>query len=113
MVFTTSFGKSFNKLIIAFVTVSSFLVGIHFTKYNLDFLSAKDTKQYLLLHVRLNLPETSVSASQCPNVFLLYTSLGLFLIVFPILNFPLVSAGLLNLPFLLKCLILVLGIYPK
>ena len=57
-----------------------------------------------------NLPDTTVSASQWPNVFLLYTSLGLFLIVIPKLNLPLVSAGLLNEPFLLKWIIETLGI---
>jgi hypothetical protein len=51
IVFITSDGKSFNNSIIALVTVSSFLSGIHLTKYNLVFLSANDTKQYLLFKV--------------------------------------------------------------
>ncbi len=44
-----------------------------------------------------------MSPSQWPKVFLFFISIGLFLIPRPLsLNLPLVSAGLLNLPFLLK-----------
>lgn len=56
------------------------------------------------------LPDTTVSASQRPKKILLKTSFGLFLIVLPKLNLPLVSAGRLKFPFLLRCVKFVFGI---
>lgn len=49
IVFTAPSGKSFNNSMIALVTVSSFRSGINLTRYSLVFLSARETKQYLLL----------------------------------------------------------------
>lgn len=64
-----SSGKSFNVLMIAWLTISAVLSGTLSTIYILDFRSANVTKQAEDLHLQSVLPDTTVSPSQCPDSF--------------------------------------------
>ena len=64
-----SSGKSFNALMIAWLTISAVLFATFIAIYILGFRSANVTKQAEDLHLRSILPDTTVSPSQCPNSF--------------------------------------------
>lgn len=83
-------------LIIIADAISSFLFWSFIENVCLDFLSIRVTRTYKLFLAWPSLPDSTVSASQCPISFLLPTCFGRFLIVLPMLKCPLFYCGLLN-----------------